>query len=969
MKNDLISFVRKYFKLTYISIFLSVAAIILGTVFFGLYASGEGKASVQSMLPNFVTQNVVKIRDNLKDLKYIVRRFPESNLPVYELNLSKENLKKLDASIPDLEARKELPGYADGIDDRIGDENRVYVPAKFVFAGKEYDVEVRFRGNGPPHWTFPKKSLRVRFPKDDLFNGKRDINLIIPLDRRYLAEEFNNYRAEKMGLIVPDSQFVAVKINGDTSALYWEVEHFTKEFVESHGLSGDANLYGEGDTFQQPLYTEENYWQKYVADPNKKKEEYSELNLLLSLLNDAPDEVFYKHIFDILDEDNFYAWSIHNLLAGSWHQDYSHNARIYFDKSRGKFIFLPWDVYIYDNEDTTSKLDYALEGTANPLVDRLFSADSIMHKRNGVLWEYVKDNDNLKRDLKHYDELFVSIQKVFYKDPIRRHSYAFFEGEINATRNDIEKNFNQIKYLFENSEASFILENNNENDLLQLEVATFRTFAPVYIEKVTIQFAKDKELKVFDIYKDNQLLCSANTAEIDEDKREVSVFCDKYNLLPKIVKFNKDSERENPYSFNIFRAQKEKYNFIIMPKEKIKLTDIENFAVKVINSYTDKKVKEIMGVFVDNTEFANFADISYTPQEFVSSNPRFYLNSAKEIVLPSGLYIFSENIVIPRNTKLIILPGAQINLTNDASFISYSPVEAIGAETNKIYVRGESDGLGENFGVLDNKGLSKFEYVEFSGGGESTVNGAFFSGMLAIHHADSIVKHSIFRDAQGDDALNIKYASSTISYNLFADNSADAIDYDFSGGTIEHNKFIDNGNDGIDTSGSDVLIQYNYIATSGDKCMSIGEKSTSVIFNNVLNNCLIGIEVKDLSTPIIINNVIVNNDIGINEYQKKPIFGGGMGKVYNTIIWDNKESVTLDDVSRIEIINSSVEGDYDGEGNFAQKPIFNEDFTNNRENANIKFQNGGNREIIKEFLGLNLLEVPVGLVKEFASGL
>src|SRR3989338_4126368 len=167
MKNDLISFVRKYFKLTYISIFLSVAAIILGTVFFGLYASGEGKASVQSMLPNFVTQNVVKIRDNLKDLKYIVRRFPESNLPVYELNLSKENLKKLDDSIPDLEARKELPGYADGIDDRIGDENRVYVPAKFVFAGKEYDVEVRFRGNGPPHWTFPKKSLRVRLPKDD----------------------------------------------------------------------------------------------------------------------------------------------------------------------------------------------------------------------------------------------------------------------------------------------------------------------------------------------------------------------------------------------------------------------------------------------------------------------------------------------------------------------------------------------------------------------------------------------------------------------------------------------------------------------------------------------------------------------------------------------------------------------------------------------------------------------------------
>src|SRR3989344_3394814 len=801
MKDKIKRIWQKYIKLSYLSIFLSLVAIILGTVFFVIYASGSGKASVEKILPSFIVQMATNTRDGIKDLKYVFHKFPESSLPVYKLDISKDNLKKLESNIPDLEARKDSPGYVDGVDDRLADENRDYVPAKFTFEGRVYDVKVRFRGNGPPHWTFPKKSFRIRFSKDDLFFGKQDINLVIPLDRRYLAEEFNNYRAEKMGLVVPDSKFVAVEINGDKQALYWEVEHFTKEFVESHNLSGDANLYGEGDTFQQHLYTDENYWQKYVSDPSKRENEHTQISLLISLLNDAENETFYKRIFDILDEENFYKWSIHNLLAGSWHQDYSHNARIYFDKSRGKFIFLPWDVYIYDNEDTTSKLDYALEATANPLVDRLFSADSIMRKRNRVLWEYVKDNDNLKQDLKHYDELFVSIQKVFYKDPIRRHSYAFFEGEVNATRNDIEKNFNQIKYLFENSEASFILENNNENDLLQLEVATFKTFAPVYIEKVTIQFAKDKELKVFDIYKDNQLLCSANTAEIDEDKREVSVFCDKYNLLPKIVKFNKDSERENHYSFNIFRAQKEKYNFIIMPKEKIKLTDIENFAVKVINSYTDKKVKEIMGVFVDDTEFANFADISYTPQEFVSSNPRFYLNSAKEIVLPSGLYIFSENIVIPRNTKLIILPGAQINLTNDASFISYSPVSAIGTETNKIYIRGESDGLGENFGVLDNKGLSKFEYVEFSGGGESTVNGAFFSGMLAIHHADSILRYNKFENATGDDALNIKYASSTVANNLFVANSADAIDYDFSDGVIEYNDFRENGNDAVDTSG------------------------------------------------------------------------------------------------------------------------------------------------------------------------
>src|SRR3989344_1080888 len=786
MKDKIKRIWQKYIKLSYLSIFLSLVAIILGTVFFVIYASCSGKASVEKILPSFIVQMATNTRDGIKDLKYVFHKFPESSLPVYKLDISKDNLKKLESNIPDLEARKDSPGYVDGVDDRLADENRDYVPAKFTFEGRVYDVKVRFRGNGPPHWTFPKKSFRIRFSKDDLFFGKQDINLVIPLDRRYLAEEFNNYRAEKMGLVVPDSKFVAVEINGDKQALYWEVEHFTKEFVESHNLSGDANLYGEGDTFQQHLYTDENYWQKYVSDPSKRENEHTQISLLISLLNDADNETFYKRIFDILDEENFYKWTIHNLLAGSWHQDYSHNARIYFDKSIGKFIFLPWDVYVYDNEHTTESLDYALEATANPLVDRLFSNEKIMHKRNAMLWEYVMDDKNLEDDLNHYDELFESVQKVFYNDPIRRHSYDFFAQEVNSTRSDLAKNFNQIKYLFENSEASFVISNSNDNSNLSLEVASFKTFAPVHLDKVIFEYNEDIELKNFDVYKDGQLLCSSSGAQIDQAKMTVEVGCEKYDLMPKITKFDKNNERVNLYAFNVFRAEKQKYDFVIIPNGDIKLNDLKSVELKVVNPYTDKKVKDVVGVFVDNT-------------------------------------------------KLTILPGANINLVQDASFVSYSPVIAKGVENNKIYVRGEADSKGENFAVLDNDGLSEFEYVEFSGGGESTVNGAFFSGMLAIHHADSILRYNKFENATGDDALNIKYASSTVANNLFVANSADAIDYDFSDGVIEYNDFRENGNDAVDTSGSPVIIRYNKIRSSGDKCISSGEKSTPIIFNNLLD--------------------------------------------------------------------------------------------------------------------------------------
>ncbi|MBT6294878.1 MAG: hypothetical protein HOJ25_04305, partial [Candidatus Magasanikbacteria bacterium] len=833
----------------------------------------------------------------------------------------------------------------------------------FIFDNKIYEVEVRYRGNSAPHWSEEKKSMRIRFPKDDLFFGKRDINFIIPLDRYYLAEEFNNYRARKMGLVVPDSKFVGIKINGKQEALYWEVEHFSKEFLETHNLSGDMDLYGEGDTFQQKIYTDINYWQKYVEDPLKAKNNYTPLEIYLSFLNEAPEEVFNKYIFDLIDKDNFYTWTIHNLLSGSLHQDYSHNIRMVFDKSVGKFKIFPWDLYVYDYSVKVLDIDSALEATRNPLVGRVLSNPEFMHERNQMMWEYVENKDNLKEGLKTYDELFVSTQKTFYNDPIRNRSYKFFENEVGRTRSNIEKNFNRIRKLFTNGEASFVFSNKLHNNELELSLSNFNSVSPAYLSEIELTF-KEETLVLFDVLFDGKKVCDANEAEIDEDKNRIKLKCDRLDIFPRLTKYVPDINDIEYYAKEIFVVQKNKNLFLLIPREQILLNDVEKIKIEVRNSNTDKKFDEVSGVFVDNTEFTNFYDISKTPQEFTSENKRFYLNG-NEIVLPAGLHIFSDNLVIPRNTKLTILPGATINLINNASFVSYSPVIAKGNPSDNIIVRGEGDGVGENFAVLDNIGLSEFEYVEFSGGGESTVNGAFFSGMLAIHHADSIIKYCKFENAAGDDALNIKYASSTVAHNSFVANSADAIDYDFSNGVIEYNKFIDNGNDSIDTSGSPVLIQFNEIINSGDKCISSGEKSTSVIFNNILHGCYIGIEVKDLSEPTIINNVIVHNDIGINEYQKKEIFGGGKGRVYNTIIWDNKESIMLDKVSTIEVYNSDVESGYDGKGNFDKEPVFLEGFTNSEKDAIIKFKTGGNGDILKEVLGVGLDEVPVGLVYGF----
>lgn len=513
----------------------------------------------------------------------------------------------------------------------------------------------------------------------------------------------------------------------------------------------------------------------------------------------------------------------------------------------------------------------------------------------------------------------------------------------------------QVNQDKEKQNIFFIFSNDTKGGDLRLALYS-NLSEPVKIEEVEFEFLKSENgLNVQILNNDGDVICENKN---DSGGLNFSIKCNNYNLTPS------DSAPESAVSDNA------DYVLFLRPDKNINLSSIDKVKFTIFESKDDTKIKDIDGKFIDNTEFTNFYDITKSPQEFVLANNKFNLNAQNEIVLPVGTYVFSNNIIIPRNTKLIINPGVNINLTNNASFISYSPVIAKGTEKNKIYIRGEADGKGENFAVLDNNGISEFEYVEFSGGGETTVNGAYISGMLGIHHAESIIKHCKFENAMGDDSLNIKFASSTIAYNLFEKNSSDAIDYDFSTGVIEHNLFINNGNDGIDTSGSSVLIQFNDIKNSGDKCMSIGEKSTPIVFNNILNGCNIGIEIKDMSEPFVINNVIINNKtFGINEYQKKPIFGGGNGHIYNSIVWDNADSITLDSVSKIDVSNSAVQGDYVGKDNFTKKPVFSANFTNDIKNANIKYRTGGDKDVVEKYLNIKLDDAPVGLIYGFESGI
>ncbi|MBI1888707.1 MAG: CotH kinase family protein [Candidatus Spechtbacteria bacterium] len=283
--------------------------------------------------------------------------------------------------------------------------------------------------------------------------------------------------------------------------------------------------------------------------------------------------------------------------------------------------------------------------------------------------------------------------------------------------------------------------------------------------------------------------------------------------------------------------------------------------------------------------FEHLSDISLSPSEFVKTHPQFRL-LGRNLTLPSGEYVFRKNIIIPQGSELTVQAGTKIYLGPKISFVSYSPIQALGTPQNPIlFARLEP---GKNWGsiaIINTKERSDISNVVTIGGSSSDrINGVVFTGSLSAHNTEIHIVDSQFYDDSDDDIVNIKYGvDGSIVNSSFARGAGDAIDLDAPNHfLIEGNTFsqigLDKtiGGDGVDISMTrDTTISENKITDAGDKCISVGENSIVDIRDNTMSHCTIGVAIKDLSKALIQNNTIEDTEEGIGLYQKKPIFGGG----------------------------------------------------------------------------------------------
>ncbi|MBN1476548.1 CotH kinase family protein [Candidatus Sumerlaeota bacterium] len=243
----------------------------------------------------------------------------ESSLPVYELEISESALAQLTADI-----------WAEE-----------YVPALFRFEGREWEVEVRFRGHSTR--DLDKKNWKIRFPAGDLFFGRRKLNLQSEMiDSSMLIDRLGYAVCDSAGSLTPHTEPVHLVINGEFAGVYLSVEQIDEHFLAARGLDTTGTIYQMITTNLQALPSPELYIEHYELETNEETADHSDITALTHLIDDTPDSRIGGALLAGVNLESVFAfYAANNAVADP--DDIFNNTFLLNDPLTGRWQWINWD--------------------------------------------------------------------------------------------------------------------------------------------------------------------------------------------------------------------------------------------------------------------------------------------------------------------------------------------------------------------------------------------------------------------------------------------------------------------------------------------------------------------------------------------------------------------------------------------------------------------------------------------------
>lgn len=220
------------------------------------------------------------------------------------------------------------------------------LPASFVSNDFiVYNVGVRFRGKGSRGRE--PKSYRVNFSETKHFGTIRKLNLnAVEIDRQFIGLEC----FRRLGLPVPEKQFVSVLFNDTFVHNYLQVERTDKMMMERIFGNGDGNLYRgiEQANFDFRGENKEAYRANYQKETNEPEDDYSDIVELCRAFSATADDQFVAALSKVIHIRQWIRWfalkQVLNDLEGGLSKERGDDYFIYHNPEDNLFYLLPWDL-------------------------------------------------------------------------------------------------------------------------------------------------------------------------------------------------------------------------------------------------------------------------------------------------------------------------------------------------------------------------------------------------------------------------------------------------------------------------------------------------------------------------------------------------------------------------------------------------------------------------------------------------
>ncbi len=748
--------------------------------------------------------------------------------------------------------RKRDEAFANGI---LETQDQDFVNGIMYYNDTLLPIEIRLKGDWLDHLEGRKWSFRIKVRKQNTWKNMTAFSLQTPLSRDFLNEYVAHELYEKSDMLTTRYGFVPITLNGTSLGVYaWE-EHFDKQLIESSNRREGPILKFEESLFwtsQKVFIQDTQYFRlpfleasdvvpfkmsRTLADPTLRDGFTNGFNLM------NQNRLGLKNVSEIFDVERLATYYALMDLTRGFHGLAWHNQRHYYNPVLCRLEPIFFDAYTEGG--VVEHTEKAIAGMFNvdPNARNLFETLFWMRNYQDSVF------------LKHY-----IIKLAELSDPLWINDFLQEKNnEISRYEGMIKKEFVDYKY-----DRGFILEN----------AKMIRQLLPEYINLVKNKpdYASFDPLKInyrpySNIYDPRFPASYVNVYLQDSIANEYRVKLD--NFYPLDIEVIGYGANEKIMDRRFSEVS------VVGPFKRI-FPVSELFSVPPGNKYVFFRVRGHDERFATPILPYPAAQNSTPEQELFSGlalpDVPFIQVEGVQMLINSGKHVAYEPLVIPAGYTLVFEAGCEIDFRNGSFLISKSPIVMNGTKDNPIRII-SSDNSANGFTVLQAKGHSYLNFVEFIGLNTLSYKGWNLTGAVNFYESDVDINEVLFANNVCEDALNTIRSEFIVMNSNFTNTFADAFDSDFCTGLVEKVKFNNIGNDAIDFSGSVVDIKDCLITKAGDKGVSAGEGSTLTVYETRIEVANIGFASKD-NSAIVLDNCSANQvNYGLLALQKKPEYG------------------------------------------------------------------------------------------------